>query len=60
MAASKRSVELTKEIFGDEVGWPAVLKTTRGGYDGKGVRVIADTHYGADRAQRILERRPAP
>ncbi|WP_323960823.1 5-(carboxyamino)imidazole ribonucleotide synthase [Arthrobacter sp. JZ12] len=26
--------------FGDQVGWPVVLKTPRGGYDGKGVRVI--------------------
>jgi len=26
--------------FGDEIGWPVVLKTTRGGYDGKGVRLI--------------------
>ncbi|MEP6762024.1 MAG: 5-(carboxyamino)imidazole ribonucleotide synthase, partial [Sporichthyaceae bacterium] len=29
------------EVFGDEVGWPIVLKTPRGGYDGKGVRVVA-------------------
>ncbi|MEJ5913407.1 5-(carboxyamino)imidazole ribonucleotide synthase [Pseudokineococcus sp. 1T1Z-3] len=28
--------------FGDDVGWPVVLKTPRGGYDGKGVRVLAD------------------
>ena len=26
--------------FGDEVGWPVVVKTPRGGYDGKGVRVV--------------------
>jgi 5-(carboxyamino)imidazole ribonucleotide synthase len=26
--------------FGDEVGWPVVLKTARGGYDGKGVRLV--------------------
>ncbi len=26
--------------FGDEIGWPVVLKMPRGGYDGKGVRVI--------------------
>jgi 5-(carboxyamino)imidazole ribonucleotide synthase len=26
--------------FGDTVGWPLVLKTPRGGYDGKGVRVV--------------------
>ena len=23
--------------FGDEIGWPVIAKTTRGGYDGKGV-----------------------
>ncbi len=27
--------------FGDSVGWPFILKTSRGGYDGKGVWVIA-------------------
>jgi len=26
--------------FGDQVGWPVVVKTPRGGYDGKGVRVV--------------------
>ena len=26
--------------FGDEVGWPLVLKTSRGGYDGRGVWVV--------------------
>lgn len=28
--------------FGDEVGWPIIAKTPRGGYDGKGVRKIDD------------------
>jgi len=28
--------------FGAEVGWPVVLKTPRGGYDGKGVRLLDD------------------
>ena len=28
--------------FGDAVGWPVVAKTPRGGYDGKGVKVVAD------------------
>jgi 5-(carboxyamino)imidazole ribonucleotide synthase len=28
------------QIFGDEVGWPVVLKTARGGYDGRGVLVV--------------------
>ncbi len=34
----------TKEelrTFGDEVGWPVVLKAPRGGYDGKGVRLVS-------------------
>lgn len=26
--------------FGDEIGWPVVLKTPRGGYDGKGVLIV--------------------
>ncbi len=30
------------EAFGTEVGWPIVAKTPRGGYDGKGVRVLRD------------------
>ncbi len=28
------------EAFGNANGWPVVLKTPRGGYDGKGVRVL--------------------
>ncbi len=28
--------------FGDSTGWPVVLKTPRGGYDGKGVRMLDD------------------
>ena len=28
------------EAFAAEVGWPVVAKTPRGGYDGKGVRVV--------------------
>ncbi len=34
--------------FGDEHGWPVVLKTPRGGYDGKGVRVIDAASEAAD------------
>ncbi|MGA4540240.1 5-(carboxyamino)imidazole ribonucleotide synthase [Uniformispora flossi] len=34
--------------FADEVGgWPVVLKTVRGGYDGKGVWVVGDTEAAA-------------
>lgn len=28
--------------FGNTAGWPVVLKTPRGGYDGKGVKILAD------------------
>src|SRR3954471_21298124 len=38
--------------FADEVGWPVVLKTPRGGYDGKGVFVVD----GPDDVAAILER----
>ena len=34
--------------FGAEVGWPVVLKTPRGGYDGKGVRLVDDPADAAD------------
>jgi 5-(carboxyamino)imidazole ribonucleotide synthase len=37
--AQVRDVE-SLQAFGDSVGWPVVVKTPRGGYDGKGVRVV--------------------
>jgi 5-(carboxyamino)imidazole ribonucleotide synthase len=36
------------EEFGAAVGWPIVAKTPRGGYDGKGVRVVAGVDELAD------------
>ena len=36
------------QAFGDEVGWPVVVKTPRGGYDGKGVRVVGSPDEVAD------------
>jgi 5-(carboxyamino)imidazole ribonucleotide synthase len=39
--------------FGDAVGWPVVLKTVRGGYDGKGVRVIASAAEAHDWLSRV-------
>ncbi|MCA1170378.1 5-(carboxyamino)imidazole ribonucleotide synthase [Rothia kristinae] len=33
--------------FGREVGWPVVLKTPRGGYDGKGVMLVAEDAVGS-------------
>jgi 5-(carboxyamino)imidazole ribonucleotide synthase len=38
--------------FADDVGWPVVLKTPRGGYDGKGVFVVD----GPDEVADVLER----
>ncbi len=29
--------------FAEQVGWPVIAKTPRGGYDGKGVRVVGST-----------------
>ena len=37
--------------FGDRVGWPFMLKTSRGGYDGKGVWTVASE----DDLERILD-----
>ena len=34
--------------FGDEVGWPVIVKAARGGYDGKGVWVIGAVDEAAD------------
>lgn len=33
--------------FGDDTGWPVVLKTPRGGYDGKGVRIVGSADEAA-------------
>ncbi len=47
-AAVANTAELVE--FGDRIGWPVVLKTPRGGYDGKGVRVIRDAAGAAQAA----------
>jgi 5-(carboxyamino)imidazole ribonucleotide synthase len=36
------------EAFGAQVGWPVVLKTPRGGYDGKGVLLAGSADDAAD------------
>ncbi|TQS89923.1 5-(carboxyamino)imidazole ribonucleotide synthase [Arthrobacter sp. TS-15] len=36
--------------FGDRIGWPVVLKTPRGGYDGKGVRIVDSPDEALDTA----------
>ncbi|OAK56723.1 5-(carboxyamino)imidazole ribonucleotide synthase [Rhodococcoides kyotonense] len=38
--------------FGDEHGWPVVIKSIRGGYDGRGVWMPADS----DEAEQIVQR----
>lgn len=38
------------EAFGREVGWPLVLKATRGGYDGRGVWVV----HSLDEAREVV------
>lgn len=40
------AAELT--AFGNAVGWPVVLKTPRGGYDGKGVLLVREVADAAD------------
>ncbi|WP_175954945.1 5-(carboxyamino)imidazole ribonucleotide synthase [Schaalia sp. Marseille-Q2122] len=32
------------QAFGDAQGWPVVVKTPRGGYDGRGVRLVNDAN----------------
>jgi len=49
--AEARTVHDVAE-FGAEVGWPVIAKTPRGGYDGRGVFVVA----GPDEAAGLLER----
>lgn len=39
--------------FGAQVGWPVVVKTARGGYDGKGVRVVHDDDGATDWLDRL-------
>jgi 5-(carboxyamino)imidazole ribonucleotide synthase len=53
------------EAFAAQVGWPVVLKTPRGGYDGKGVRVVSSADEAADWFARAAataaeQGRPAP
>jgi len=37
--------------FGEKTGWPVVLKTPRGGYDGKGVRIVGSAEEAAGTAE---------
>ncbi|MEV4712453.1 5-(carboxyamino)imidazole ribonucleotide synthase [Micromonospora sp. NPDC049374] len=40
--------------FGDEVGWPVVLKAARGGYDGRGVWLATDPAVATELAETLL------
>ena len=46
------------DAFADEVGWPVVLKTPRGGYDGKGVRLVGSGAEAADWLARVTDNGP--
>lgn len=41
--------------FGESAGWPVVLKTLRGGYDGKGVRVVSSSEQAQDWLDRLAD-----
>ena len=45
--------------FGDEIGWPVVLKTPRGGYDGKGVLVLDSPEEARERSAAWFEQLPS-
>lgn len=45
--------------FGDEIGWPVVLKTPRGGYDGKGVLVLDSPAEACERSSEWFEQLPS-
>ncbi|MGW5557364.1 5-(carboxyamino)imidazole ribonucleotide synthase [Micromonospora sp. NPDC003944] len=40
--------------FGEQVGWPVVLKAARGGYDGRGVWMVDDATQAAELATTLL------
>ena len=49
-----RSLEDVEQA-GEKLGFPAVLKTSRGGYDGKGQRVVHDLEQLQEAAKELLE-----
>ncbi|MDG4779272.1 5-(carboxyamino)imidazole ribonucleotide synthase [Micromonospora sp. WMMD961] len=40
--------------FGEQIGWPVVLKAARGGYDGRGVWMVDDAAQAAELAATLL------
>ncbi|MEU1808721.1 5-(carboxyamino)imidazole ribonucleotide synthase [Micromonospora sp. WMMD1076] len=51
-----RPVESPADLiaFGEETGWPVVLKAARGGYDGRGVWMVDDAGQAAEQAATLL------
>ncbi|MFD6261634.1 5-(carboxyamino)imidazole ribonucleotide synthase [Micromonospora chalcea] len=51
-----RPVESPADLiaFGEETGWPVVLKAARGGYDGRGVWTVDDAAQAAELAATLL------
>ena len=52
--ADQAGVESTLTAFGEKAGWPFIVKTSRGGYDGRGVWVVEDL----DQAKAVLADNP--
>jgi 5-(carboxyamino)imidazole ribonucleotide synthase len=54
----KRAVSSAEEIvaFGDEHGWPVIVKAAQGGYDGRGVWVVPDARAAAELWLQALDR----
>ncbi|MDO3682943.1 5-(carboxyamino)imidazole ribonucleotide synthase [Micromonospora sp. C28ISP2-4] len=51
-----RPVESPADLiaFGEEIGWPVVLKAARGGYDGRGVWMVDDAGQAGELAATLL------
>ncbi|TCB99891.1 5-(carboxyamino)imidazole ribonucleotide synthase [Micromonospora zingiberis] len=51
-----RPVESPTDLvaFGDEVGWPVMVKAARGGYDGRGVWPVTDAAHATELAETLL------
>ncbi|MFJ8577055.1 5-(carboxyamino)imidazole ribonucleotide synthase [Micromonospora sp. NPDC093277] len=52
-----RPVEAPADLvaFGEEIGWPVVLKAARGGYDGRGVWLVSDATEAGELATTLLD-----
>ena len=54
--AAERFRQGVVEEFAEEVGWPLVIKTSRGGYDGRGVWVVESAAAALEAQVRELAR----